>query len=118
MNAGSLKDKFYQVNGLDVLIDYQKGQGRNDLLSLIDNLKQNKENYLIVLFGEENGGVPVVVSCSKEAINKGYKAGQIVKLAASTLLGGGGGRDEMASGSGRDISKLDEAMKAVKELIK
>ncbi len=118
LNAGSLKDKYEEVNGLSVLIDYQKGQGRNDLLSLIDNLKQAKENYLIVLFGEENGGVPVVVSCSKAAIEKGYKAGQIVKLAASTLLGGGGGRDEMASGSGRDISKLDLAIKAVKDLIK
>ena len=106
------------VNGLSILIDYQKGQGRNDLLSLIDNLKQNKDNYLIVMFGDENGGVPIVACCSKLAIEKGFKAGQIVKLAASKLLGGGGGRDEMASGSGRDVSKLDEAINAVKELIK
>ena len=118
LNAGSLKNKFEEVNGLAVLVDYQKGQGRNDLLSLIDNLKQDKDNYLIVLFGEENGGVPIVATCSKSAIEKGYKAGQIVKLAASTLLGGGGGRDEMASGSGRDASKINEAMKAVKDLIK
>ena len=118
LNASSLKNKFEDINGLSVLIDYQKGQGRNDLLSLIDNLKQDKDNYLIVLFGEENGGVPIVACCSKLAIEKGYKAGQIVKLAASTLLGGGGGRDEMASGSGRDASKISEAMKAVKDLIK
>ena len=118
LNAGSLKNKFEEVNGLLVLVDYQKGQGRNDLLSLIDNLKQDKDNYLIVLFGEENGGVPIVACCSKLAIEKGYKAGQIVKLAASTLLGGGGGRDEMASGSGRDAFKINEAMKVVKDLIK
>ena len=70
------------------------------------------------MFGEENAGVPIVACCSKAAIEKGYKAGQIVKLAASTLLGGGGGRDEIASGSGRDASKINEAMKAVKDLIK
>ena len=118
LNAGSLKDKYVELNGLSLLVDYQKGQGRNDLLSLIDNLKQGKDNYLIVLFGEENGGVPIVACCSKVAIEKGYKAGPIVKLAASTLLGGGGGRDEMASGSGKDASKIDDAMKAVKDLIK
>ena len=118
LNAGSLKDKFIDRDGLSILIDYQKGQGRNDLLSLIDNLKQNKDNYLIVLFGEENGNVPVVVACSKLAIEKGYKAGQIVKLAASSLLGGGGGRDELASGSGKDISKLDLALQSVKDLLK
>ena len=118
LNAGSLKDKFFDVNGLSVLLDYQRGQGRNDLMSLIDNLKQNKDNYLIVLFGEENGGVPIVAACSKEAISKGYKAGQIVKLAANKLLGGGGGRDEIASGSGRDASKIEEAISAIKDLVK
>lgn len=117
-NANALKDKFIKVNNIDLLIDYQKGQGRNDLMSLIDNLKQNKDNYLIVLFGEENGGVPICVACSKEAINNGYKAGQIVKLAANKLLGGGGGRDEIASGSGKDSSKINEAIEAIKGLIK
>ena len=118
LTAGSLKDKFTEVNGISLMVDYQKGHGRNDLLSLSDNLKQDKPNYLIVLFGEENGGVPIVVCASKAAIEKGYKAGNLVKEAAKILLGGGGGRDEMASGSGRDASKVDDAIKAIKELVK
>ena len=118
LNASSLKDKFFDYKDLKVFIDYQKGHNRNDLMSLIDNLKQDKDNYLIVLFGDDNGGVPIVVASSKKAIDQGFKAGQIVKLAASTLLGGGGGRDEMASGSGKDSSKIDEAIQVVKGLLK
>ena len=118
LNAGSLKEQFMEVNGISLLVAQQKGQGRNDLLSLIDNLKQEKPNYLIVLFGEENGGVPIVAAVSKAAIDKGYKAGALVKATAQILLGGGGGRDEMASGSGRDASKVSDAIKLVKELIK
>ena len=41
-----------------------------------------------------------------------------MKAAAQVLLGGGGGRDEIASGSGRDASKVDDAIKVVKELVK
>ena len=118
LNAGSLKEQFVEVNGVSLLVSHQKGQGRNDLLSLIDNLKQEKPNYLIVLFGEENGGVPIVAAASKAAIEKGYKAGLLVKSAAQVLLGGGGGRDEIASGSGRDANKINEAIKAIKELVK
>ena len=118
LNAGSLKEQFNEVNGISLLVSYQKGQGRNDLLSLIDNLKQEKPNYVIVLFGEENGGVPIVSAVSKAGIEKGYKAGALVKAAAQVLLGGGGGRDEIASGSGRDASKVDDAIKVIKELVK
>ena len=118
LNAGSLKEQFEEVNGVSLLVSYQKGQGRNDLLSLIDNLKQEKPNYVIVLFGEENGGVPIVAAVSKAGIEKGYKAGLLVKNAANVLLGGGGGRDEIASGSGRDASKVNDAIKAIKELVK
>ncbi len=118
LNASSLKEQFKDINGVSLLVSYQKGQGRNDLLSLIDNLKQDKPNYVIVLFGEENGGVPIVAAVSKAGIGKGYKAGALVKFAAQVLLGGGGGRDEIASGSGRDASKINEAIEIIKGLVK
>ena len=58
------------------------------------------------------------MACSKKAIEKGYKAGVLVKAAAQVLLGGGGGRDEIASGSGRDASKVNDAIEAIKGLVK
>ena len=113
-----MKNSFIERDDLSLLVSYQKGQSRNELLSIIDNLKQDKDNYIIALLGDENGSVPIVVACSQKANEKGYKAGALVKAMAQVLLGGGGGRDELASGSGRDASKVEAAIQLVKEMVK
>ena len=74
-------------------------------------MKANKDNYLIALVGEENGGYPIVVAASKAANDKGLLAGKLVKDIATLLGGSGGGRPDLASGAGKDISKLSEVEK-------
>ena len=96
------------------MVKYVKDQKRESLLKIVDALKANKDNYLILLIGEENGGYPLVCAASKAANEKGYLAGKLVKDAATLLGGSGGGRPDLASGAGRDLSKLNE----VKDLIK
>ena len=51
-------------------------------------------------------------SCSATpgAVERGVKAGAIVKAAAQVVGGGGGGRDTMAQAGGRDPDKLPEAL--------
>ena len=45
-------------------------------------------------------------------MERGVKAGAVVKAAAEVVGGGGGGRDTMAQAGGRDPEKLDEAIDA------
>jgi len=52
-----------------------------------------------------------------DLVKKGYNAGDIVKKVAAATGGGGGGKPDMAQGSGRDKSKLEEALQLVKKLI-
>ena len=101
-----------------MLIKHLKGYKRSDLVSLSDNLKQAKPDYLIVLVGEENGGVPVLVVASEEAIKRGYKAGDLVKKIANELGGSGGGRPDSASGAGKSLARLNEAFINFKGSIK
>ncbi len=117
-NSESIKAEFAEQNGLFTLVKYLQGSKRSDLLSLVDNLKTIHENYLIVLIGEENGGLPIVVASSKDAIAKGYMAGKVVKDVATLLGGSGGGRPELASGAGRNADKVGEAVQFVKNLVK
>ena len=117
-SSQSLKNEFVEAKGLHVLIKYIKGSKRNDLVSLVDNLKNVYDDTLIIFIGEDNGGLPVIVSCSQIAIAKGNKAGDIVRNIASILGGSGGGRPEMASGAGKDASKINEALEKAKEIIK
>ena len=118
LSSQSLKEQFEEINGLHVLVNYLKGNGRNSLLSLMDNLKTVHNDYLIVLIGEENGGLPIVVASSKAAIDKGLLAGNVMKQVAPLLGGSGGGRPDLASGAGKDASKVSEVKDLVKGLIK
>lgn len=117
MNSSSLKNEFVEINGLHVLIKYLKDHSRKDLITLIDNLKQSYDDYVIILIGDDGSGLPITVSISEPGIKNGYKAGELVKNIATVLNGSGGGRPDMASGAGKDKNKIDEALKKAKELL-
>ena len=118
LSSQSLKDAFIEGNGVHLLVSYLKGNKRDALLSLSDNLKTQYPDYLIVLIGEENGNLPIVVSSSKAAQEKGLLAGNVIRQVAQCLGGSGGGRPDMASGAGKDASKVDAAIELVKGLVK
>jgi len=48
---------------------------------------------------------------TKDVVAKGIHAGNIIKEAAKVAGGGGGGRPDMAQAGGKDVSKIDEALK-------
>jgi alanyl-tRNA synthetase len=50
-------------------------------------------------------------------VERGLRAGQIVKEAAQVAGGGGGGRDTMAQAGGRDPEKLEEAIATARRAI-
>ena len=56
----------------------------------------------------------LVATVTPSLIERGVKAGQIVKTAAQVVGGGGGGRDTMAQAGGRDPDKLPEALTAAR----
>ena len=49
--------------------------------------------------------------------NKDYHAGNICKAAAMVAGGNGGGRPDMAQAGGKDVSKVEESLEKVRELI-
>ena len=59
----------------------------------------------------------LLVAATKGAVERGVKAGDIVKVAATVVGGGGGGRDTMAQAGGRHPEKLPEALDAAREEI-
>jgi alanyl-tRNA synthetase len=54
---------------------------------------------------------------TKEAIEKGAHAGNIIREVAKVTGGGGGGKPDSAQAGGKDASKIDEALSIVKILI-
>ena len=51
------------------------------------------------------------------AVERGVKAGEVVRVAAEVVGGGGGGRDTMAQAGGRHPERLDDALATARERI-
>ena len=60
------------------------------------------------------GRASLLVAVTPGAIERGVKAGAIVKVAAAAVGGGGGGRDNMAQAGGKDPDKLPDALAAAR----
>ena len=103
-----MKNSFVSVNGVSVLVARCEGMAKDSLQLIFESLKANRENYVVVLNGDNEDKHPLVVGVSKDLIAKGIKAGDIVKKVTAITGGNGGGRPDFAQGNTIDPSKLDQ----------
>ena len=115
--AKQLENRFVMYNGVHLLAAYLNDTDRDGLMKRMDQLKTVYDDDVIVLIGGKEGNLPIVSHVSSLAQKEGIRAGDLVKAVSGILGGSGGGRPEMASGGGKDASKIDEALAKVKELI-
>jgi len=87
------------------------------LLDVMDRVKGRLQDAAIVLGAAGDGRVHLVASVAPALVERGLKAGEIVKVAAQRVGGGGGGRDTIAQAGGREPQKLDEALDAARTTI-
>jgi alanyl-tRNA synthetase len=106
-----------EVDGARVLVaQVDVGDGKA-LLGIADRLKGRLGEAAIVLGSAGEGKVDLVASVTPALVERGVRAGEIVKLAAAEVGGGGGGRDTLARAGGRDPSALPAALDAARAAI-
>jgi alanyl-tRNA synthetase len=106
-----------ELAGAPVLTASVQALDAKVLLELVDHLKGQLDGAAIVLASAIEDRVALVVSVAPELVERGVKAGAVVKAAAAVVGGGGGGRDTLAQAGGRDVSKLEEALVTAREEI-
>ncbi|SHE66849.1 alanine--tRNA ligase [Caloramator proteoclasticus] len=87
------------------------------LRTLGDRLKEKLGTCVIVLGSSKEGKVVFVSMASKDAVQMGAHAGNIIREVAKIAGGGGGGRPDIAQAGGRDASKIDEALNKVFDIV-
>jgi len=87
------------------------------LLALSDAVRQRLGDSAVVLGTAVDGRVHLVANVAPAAVERGVKAGDVVRAAAEVAGGGGGGRDTMAQAGGRDPEKLPEALATARAAI-
>ncbi|GMA08310.1 alanine--tRNA ligase [Tetragenococcus halophilus subsp. flandriensis] len=82
----------------------------NQLRQLADQWKQQNISDVLVLATESNGKANLLTAVSKETIDKGIKAGDLIKAIAPKISGGGGGRPDMAQAGGKNPAGIPQAL--------
>lgn len=105
-------------NGISLLIAKPDNYGSEAIKTFIEGkLKtSNSEVYLVTDLTEE-GKVTFYSGVSNDLIPKGIKAKDIVNKVAEVTGGRGGGKDNFAQAGGKDVSKIEDALKVGKEII-
>ncbi len=117
--AESLMNGAKEIKGVKVIAVAISDASADTLRSMCDTIKANNSDAVAVLASiqEEKGTVTFASCCGKDAIQKGAHAGNIVREVAKIAGGSGGGRPDSAMAGGKDITKVDEALLAVDNIL-
>lgn len=111
---GNAAENIVDVKGVKLLAMKVEGVEMNELRNLGDQLKKDTEDGVVVLASQVDGKVNLMVMAGESAVKKGAHAGNIVKVIAGFVGGGGGGRPNMAQAGGKKPEGIDEALLAAK----
>jgi alanyl-tRNA synthetase len=113
-----LAERAAAVDGAQVLTEVVDASDAKALMDIADRVKgQLGDAAAIVLGSVVDGRVHLVAAVTPALVQRGVKAGEVVKAAAQVAGGGGGGRDTMAQAGGRDPDKLPDAIAAARAAI-
>ncbi len=116
--ASSIIERAEIAGDVKIIAEQVTVKDMNHLRTMVDDLKQKLESGIILLATVNNQKVQLAASVSKDLIEKGYHAGNLIKAAAKECGGGGGGRPDMAQAGGKNPEKIQDALKAAKTYIK
>lgn len=113
----SAQDEVENVNNIKFVGKLVPDTHPKELKAFVDDIMQRIGSGVVVLCSDKDGKASVVVGVSADLTAK-YNAVEMVRAAAQIVGGnGGGGRPDMAQAGGSDISKINEAIKTVRNLL-
>lgn len=119
--AAGLVESAKDVRGVALVTgQVPDGTGADDLRRLVLDVRgriQGDRPTVVALFATANGRPLTVIATNEAARERGLKAGDLVRTAAKTLGGGGGGKPDVAQGGGQNPAAIGDAMAAVERLV-
>ncbi|MBQ3969857.1 MAG: alanine--tRNA ligase [Clostridia bacterium] len=110
----STEKKFGDVS---VFTGVLEGVSADMLRNICDKVTDKYSSSVVVLAGKNDGKGTFAVSCTKNAVKCGVKAGMVAKAVAQLTGGNGGGKPEMAMAGAKDIAKISEAVSKAYEIV-
>ena len=107
----------HTIGEVKVLTAMIPGADAGKLRQMGDMLRDKEPNVVAVLASINGDKLTFLAVCGKNAIAKGVKAGDLVKLVCTACGGSGGGKPDSAMGGGKDVTKADNALALVDDFV-
>lgn len=111
--AGDIFKDIKEVNGTTYIAAQVNVKDMNQLRQLADQWKQKELSDVLVLATAQDEKVSLLAAMTKQANEKGLKAGDLIKTIAPKVGGGGGGRPDMAQAGGKNPAGINDALNEV-----
>jgi alanyl-tRNA synthetase len=113
----TLLKRVQQVNGIQILAERVQASDVETLREMTDWLRNQLGSAVIVLGAVIEDKPNFVAAITPDLVERGLKAGNLIKQVARVVGGGGGGRPTLAQAGGRDPDRLDEALELVPQAV-
>ncbi|MDK8475303.1 MULTISPECIES: alanine--tRNA ligase [unclassified Corynebacterium] len=118
--ASEFIDSATEVNGIKTIaLQLPDGTSGGDLRTVATDIRNRMKDTaaVIVLGAVDKGKFPFIAAATAKAVDEGVKAGDIVKRLGEYVNGRGGGKPDMAQGSGTAPEGAQRGFEAVKDLL-
>ena len=105
-----------EIKGVKVLSAKVDGKDIKRMREFVDQLKGKIGSGIILLGGQSQNKVSLIMGVTSDLTHR-FNANELIKKIALRIGGTGGGRPDFAQAGGTDSKKLDEALKAIDDLI-
>ncbi|RKZ28361.1 alanine--tRNA ligase [bacterium] len=116
--ADGLVSKARELPGGRYVVEQVVVESRDDLAELNDEIKKRLGSGVVFLLADIDGKLALVASATKDIVEKGISAGELIRGVTAITGGSGGGRPDFAQGGGKDTSLASEALSWVKDQLK
>ncbi len=113
LKANDLLNTAKNINGLNVLLVKDNSLNSSNIKSFAETLRNKLKDSFVFVISNSDDKLTFACALSKLAIEKGFNAGNIIKLASSVCDGKGGGKPDLAQGGGKEIDKIDLVINSI-----
>jgi len=111
-------EKVEDVGGVPVAVSQVDGADLGALREACDAARAKLGSILIVLASCEGRKVNLVAAATKDLVQKGVHAGNLIRAVAEMVGGGGGGRADFGQAGGKNGDALPDALAKVPDLVR
>ena len=112
----SLLSLVREVKGVKVLSAKIDGKDQKRMRDFVDQLKAKIGSGIVLLGGHSQNKVSLIMGVTQDLTHR-FNANDMIKKIALPIGGTGGGRPDFAQAGGTESEKLDDALKAIDNLI-